>query len=362
MTGVIAAIVNAIVPYVAKMFASNIFETYTGIPAGELFSQGAAAANFSLATQSSAYMPASEETVKDQNRHTTRALAQEAEIDRLQRSPSVRSLIPAASALDDDLKYTSNYSKCNNLAGTVCDMYGYPIPASDYSTVDIKPDDSTFQSVIQPNLDENGDIKDNSELAKFVNFCMNRESPWGVMDANILNALQTDGGIVVNNLPIVNDIIDVINAVEDTANQSWATGENCVNSPSNPRWDSEFKYYQRYVEDMRILHGMDDPEDSETNPVLAYQERYEEKHPIDNSFKGTLSRISGLSMDDVAFLLEYVDYSTEIANYDPSTRDKFGDYVEPEVKLSFSEDKTPSFNILPIISDSIFVDKRNYTV
>ena len=401
MTGVIAAIVNAIVPYVAKMFASNVFETYTGIPAGELFSQGAAAANFSLATQSSAYMPASEETVKDQNRHTTRALAQEAEVDRLQRSPldvsspntflgsimakfsylsysnplltstsnitrvvgsSVRSLIPAASALDDDLKYTSNYSECNNLSGTVCDMYGYPIPASDYSTVDIKPDDPTYQAVVQPNLDENGDVKDNSEMAKFINFCMNRESPWGVMDANILNALQTDGGIVVNNLPIVNDIIDVVNAVEDTANQSWATGENCVNSSSNPRWDSEFKYYQRYVEDMRILHGMDDPENSETNPVLAYQERYEKKHPIDTSFKGTLSRISGLSMDDVAFLLEYVDYSTEIANYDPSTRDKFGDYVEPEVKLSFSDSKTPSFNILPIISNPIFVDKRNYTV
>lgn len=621
LTGVIAAIVNAIIPYVAKMFASNIFETYTGIPAGELFSQGAAAANFSLATQSSAYMPSSEESVKTQNHHTTRAIAQEAEVDRIHRSPldvsspntflgsimakfsylsysnpllnsaanitrvagsSLRSLIPAASALDNELTYTSQYSECHNLAGTQCDMYGYPIVSSDYSTVDIKPDDPTYLAVIEPNLEyttggssssssssgiaysgkiypgqkynlsdaqisgliavvkhENGGsleamqteatqmanlfeykkkntartadnfvdyvvnggwyaagkyystsnrsytqaefnamkdiwvngnrimpaqvvehdcikcgnsydivwakndgvsfnvddrskyisgktllhnrygstyvfykfatnstrqgdpfgyfqsnpptetgssssssssssststssissstglterVKDNSELAKFINFCVNRESPWGVMDANILNALQTDGGIVVNNLPIVNDIIDVVNATEDVANQKWATGENCVNSSDNPRWDSEFKYYQRYVEDMRIIYGMNDPESGDTNPVIAYQESYREAHPIDTSFRGTLSRISGLSMDDVAFLLEYVDYSTQIANYDPSTRIKFGNSEEPTVELSFTEPATPSFNILSIIPDSIFIDRRNYTV
>ncbi len=401
LTGVVAAIVSAIIPYVAKMFASNIFETYTGIPAGELFSQGAAAANFSLATQSSAYMPSSEEAIKTQNRHTTRAIAQEAEVDRLHRSPldvsspntflgsimakfsylsysnpaltsvsnitrvvgsSTRALIPAAAALDQDLTYTSHYSDCNNLKGTQCDMYGYSIVSSDYSTIDIKPDDPTYMAVVSPNLDENGEVKDNSELAKFINFCVNRESPWGVMDANILNALQTDGGIVVNNLPVVNDIIDVVNAAEDAANQKWATGENCINSASNPRWDSEFKYYQRYVEDMRIIYGMDDPETKDQNPVITYQNKYREAHPIDKSFKGTLSRISGLSMDDVAFLLEYVDYSTQVANYDPSTRATFGNPTKSEVKLSFTETKTPTYNVLSVIPVSIFIDRRNYTV
>ena len=405
ITGIVAAIVNAIVPYVAKIFASNVFETYTGIPAGELFSQGAAAANFSLASQSSAYMPSSEDAIKTQNKHTSRAIAQEAEVDRLHRSPldtsspntflgsimakfsyssfsnpltnglanvahvvgnSTRSLLSTASATTEDanleIDYTTQYSECNNLKGTMCDIYGYPIPSSDYSTIDIKPDDPTYQAVVSPNLDENGDIKDNSELAKFVNFCVNRESPWGVTDANILNALQTDGGIIVNNLPIINDIIDIVNAVEDVANQKWATGENCINSSDNPRWDSEFKYYQRYIEDMRIIYGMDDPQSSETNPVIAYQERYEAAHPIDRSFKGTLSRISGLSMDDVAFLLEYVDYSTQIANYDPSTRKKFGDSEKPEVKVSFTKTTTPSINILSLISEPIFIDRRNYTV
>ena len=401
LTGIIAGIINAIVPYAAKMFAINVFESYTGIPAGNLFSQGAAAANFSLATQGSAYMPSSEESIKTQNRQITRVIAQEAEIDRLRRSPldtsspntflgsimskfsylsysnslinimasvtrvassATKSLIPTAAALDDDLKYTSQYSECANLSGTMCDMYGYPIVSADYSTVDMSPDDPSYLAAIEPNLNENGDIKDNSELAKFINFCVNRESPWGVTDANILNALQTDGGIVVNNLPFVNDIIDVVNAAEDVYNQGWATGKNCINSSDNPRWDSEFKYYQRYVEDMRILYDIQGQEDNETNPVLTYQEQYEKAHPVDNSFKGTLSRISGLSTDDVAFLLEYIDYSNELAQYDPSTRDSFGDYIKPEVKLSFTKTPISSNYYLSVITEPLFVDRRNYTI
>ena len=401
LTGVIAAIINATIPYVTKMFASNIFETYTGIPAGELFSEGASTANFSLATSSSAFMPASAEVIKTQNHHTTHAIVQEAEIDRLHRSPldisspntflgsimskfsylsysnpiitsatriasvvgsSTRSLIPTASALDDELSYTSQHSECYNLKGVECDMYGYPIVSADYSTIDIKPDDPTYISVISPNLDENGEVKDNSELAKFINFCVNRESPWGVMDANILNALQTDGGIVVNNLPVVNDIIDVVNAAEDAANQKWATGENCINSSSNPRWDSEFKYYQRFVEDMRIIYNMDDPETKDENPVVTYQNKYRETHPIDTSFKGTLSRISGLSMDDIAFMLEFIDYSNQIAKYNPSSRTTFGYQPKRQVKLSFIESKTPNFNIIPAVSRTIFIDRRNYII
>ena len=277
-------------------------------------------------------------------------------------SSATKSLIPTAAALDDDLKYTSQYSECANLSGTMCDMYGYPIVSADYSTVDMSPDDPSYLAAIEPNLNENGDIKDNSELAKFINFCVNRESPWGVTDANILNALQTDGGIVVNNLPFVNDIIDVVNAAEDVYNQGWATGKNCINSSDNPRWDYEFKYYQRYVEDMRILYDIQGQEDNETNPVLAYQEQYEKAHPVDNSFKGTLSRISGLSTDDVAFLLEYIDYSNELAQYDPSTRDSFGDYVKPEVKLSFTNTPISSNYYLSVITEPLFVDRRNYTI
>ncbi len=397
ITGVVAAIVSAIIPYVAKIFASNIFETYTGIPAGELFSQGAATANFSLATQGSAYMPSDVNAVKAQNRQTTLALAQEAEIDRLNRSPfdvtstntflgsllskfsymayssnivsaitsfnniaatAIRKLTPASSAADEELMYTSNYTTCSGNANAICDMYGLPIVTSDYSTIDIAPDDATYQAVVSKNLDDDGNIKDGSELAKFINYCKNRNSPWFVKDANILNALQTDFGTVANNIPYVSDLLDIVNAAEDVSNEAWATGEICMNSSSNSRWDSEFKYYQRYIEDMRIISGMEE-ESGGDNPVLAYEEKYEAEHPIDTSFEGTLARISGLTKNDIAFLLEYTEYSTEIANYDPSTRYSFVE-IATASQIQFAQAIIPDYSVTVAHTEPIFIDKRNY--
>ncbi len=401
ITGIVAAVISAIIPYVAKIFTSNVFETYAGVPAGELFTQGAAAANFSLATEGSALMPSDVDAVMEQNRKTTLAITQEAEIDRQNRSPldptsantfmgsllskftymayssnaissivsfnnvaasAIRKLTPASSAADEELMYTSNYQECTNLPGAICDMYDFPIVTRDFSTIDIRPDDPTYQSVISKNLDSDGNILDNSELAKFINFCKNRKSPWGVKDANILNALQTDAGIVANNTPYLNDLLDIVNAAEDVANEPWATGTICYNSEFNPRWDNEFKYYQLYVSDMRYLAGAEDEAGSgSSNPVLAYEAHYEAEHPIDTSFEGTLARISGMTKDDIAFLQEYIRYSTKIANYDPSERYSFVEVAEPE-KISFEEDATKSYHAITVESKNILIDKRNYAV
>ena len=573
ITGAVALVVNAIIPYVTKMFSTNIFETYTGIPAGNLFTEGAANANFQLATQGSAYMPASEEYIKDQNRKTVIALAEEAAHDRQNRSPfdatssntfigsifskfakiaysnnftskfsnfatavntSWRSLLPGASAADLQYNYTANYHACDGDNNIACEMYGVPIPASDYSTVDIRPDDAAYQAVISPNLDDSGNIKDNSELAKFVNFCVNRESPWFVTDANILNSLQSDAGIVLNNVPILNDVIDIVNAYEDVTNQGWATGTNCEMSADNPRWDSEFKYYQLYIQDMRYLSGMEgssaslaggpltaggltldqanafmnlykslpspqvsDPWDIKnndfpygcgaslancvefslyfinrytkahfsglpdgaqvvneilnsgqgfvdgghtpkpyaifshnsgshggaghtgvvlgidttnnkiiigeagcgsgldwigaheydlsewtnnpsisyaytdnirvpagntaqtTNPVLAYTQKYEAAHPKDYSFEGTLARISGMTKNDIAFLLEMTEYSNFLAHYDSSERYAFSASPKPSYQIE-DNNFSPVYYAVQVNQPVIFRDKRNY--
>ena len=362
ITGIVSLIISAIMPNLTKLFISNVFEAYTGVEAGEFLFSGAASSNFSLAQHGSGAMPASKTVAARMNYENNLAIAQEAEIDRLKSSPldinnphtfmgsivrkvasfayatsfqnvfaslvntttnSMREVLPGASAAVDTLSYTGTTQECDNLKGTVCDVYGNPIVAVDLSTVDIAPDDPTYESIINANLDSEGEIKDDSELAKFITYCVNRESPWGVTDANILSSLQS-GNVVVNSLPILNDVFDIFNALENVENAGWSTGETCVNSESNARWQAELKYYQRYVEDMRILGTMSDEDD---NPVLAFEERYEAEHPIDTSFEGTLARISGLSKNDVAFLMEVADYSTELAQYDPTTR--YG-YVAPE--------------------------------
>lgn len=409
MSVAVSAVISAIIPYVAKMFATNIFDTYTGVEAGNLFFQGAAISNGEVAQTSSAYMPASEERVKEQNRNLVVANADEAELDRLNRSPfdtsspntflgsilskfavaahtsnistgftnianvvrnSFLSITPAASAADQELMYNSVYQTCANSDQIVCDMSGIPIRAADYSTIDLAPDDPTYVSVITKNLEADGEtIKDNSNLAKFINFCKNRTSPWGVKDANILNALQTDTGVVAENLPIVSDIIDVVNSAEDIANEKWSTGEACYNSADNPLWESEFKYYERYIQDMRYLSDSEnsstnvsnDTENS-TNPVLAYEAKYEETHPIDYSLEGTLARITGQTKEDIAFLLEVVEYSEYLANY--STDGLFTFNNDNPVAEDFhitSTSTSTEFGILPRPS-YFFIDKRNYLV
>ena len=403
IAGAISAIVSAVVPYVAKIFAGNIFESYTGIPAGELFSLGGANANFKLATQGSGYMPASEEYVDEQNKQTTYVLAQEAELDRRRRSPfditskntflgslltkfsyisnqnsflgymsSIAGTItnafgvfnPSVGAYDGELSYTSNYQDCSMLGGSVCDMYGTNIVAMDFSTIDLSPDDPTYISVINPNLDDDGNIIDGSELSKFINACVERESPWGVLDVNIVNALQTSLGVIGDNLYVIEDVVDIVNAAEDVANRAWGTGENCKMSKDNPRWENEFRYYQRYVEDMRFLGDtrsqLDETGSTLTNPVIAYREAYEAAHPIDTSFEGTLARISGYSKDDISFLLEFSRYSNQLAKYNPSERYAFGS--EPSfTRYDFSETNYPE-TAVSIRLPEFFTDKRNYTV
>lgn len=359
ITGILGAVISAIVPGIARTLFTNVLQDYTGVTAGELFSQGAAAANFGVAKSSSAYMPASEAQLSAQARATSVVLAQEAELDRLNRSPfditsrntflgsivssftplltsssattpistianlttnAISNILPGVSAADAGISYATTYGDCPALEeiGVKGDIYCNAIPAADLSTIDIEPDDPVYETVITRNLESDGvTVKDNSELAKFINFCTNRESPFGVTDANILNSLQTDGGIILNSLPILNDVLDIVNAAEDVANQDWATGAVCVNSSNNSRWDSEFKYFQRYVEDTRILDQMGAYEDSKS-PILAYQEKYYAENPLDNSREGYLARITGMTTEDVAFLFEFADYYNFLAEYDPS--------------------------------------------
>lgn len=397
ITGVVASVVSAVVPMVAKALFTDIFETYTGVPAGELFAQGAATANFQVAQTASGYMPSSEERLTNQNRNTAVALAHEAEIDRNNRSPfdatskntflgsivvnllpvvtasssisvlsnianvisgSIGRILPTASAADEGVSYTTQYKECKNLKGAMCDIYGYPIPASDYASIDIEPDDPKYESTISANMEDDGEtIVDDSELAKFITYCANRESPWGVTDANILNSLQTDFGPILNNLPFLNDVVDIVNAAEDTENLGWATGDNCVNSADNPRWDGEFRYYQRYIEDMRILGGMGAFEEEGDNPVLAFQTKYYEENPLDTSYEGTLARMMGYTKEDVAFMLEFIDYSQKLADYDPSERTAFRNEPNFEkTKLVFEQNVSDEYLVLQHI---VYNDTRN---
>jgi len=404
VTGIMASVVSAIVPVLARALFTNVLEAYTGIPAGDLFSQGFGDANANVARIGSAYTPGSQKAIENHARATAVVLAQEAELDRLHRSPfditskntflgslvvgflplltssspatpistlgsltsnAVHSLLPSAFADTpaNNSSFTTVYNDCSTIdkEGIKCNIYGRPIMTSDLSTIDVEPDDATYETVIMRNLSADAtEVKDNSELAKFITFCANRESPFGINDANILNALQSNYGVILNNLPFLNNVVQLVNAAEDIANLGWATGENCFNSSDNPRWDNEFKYYQRFIEDSRILGQMD--EDGE-NPILVFQEKYYTKHPLDNSPQGYLARITGMTKDDIAFLLEFIDYYNFLAEYDPTDLYPVAPVANAKVELSFvsnflSAEQSTTLNHI-LYAD---VRNRNYAV
>lgn len=363
-----SAAISFIVPNVAKYLFTNAYETVIGVPAGEMMARGGAKANSFLGQQKSSQAPASEDQALAYADVTAEALAMEAKNDREGRSPfditskntflgsiaysflpltltsrpttmissmsslarltssSVAALSPTASAKNKvNSSYMTTFGDCPNLEsiGAVGDVYCNPVVVTDPSTIDITPDNAEYIDAISDQLegcDDDGNgctIKDDSKLAEYITYCNNRESPLGVVDANILGAVEK-GNTILNSIPVIGDVIDLYNAGVSEENINWATGQYCVAGKSNPKW-STFKYYQRYVEDQRILDQLGAYKDS-TNPVTGYIEEYEAKNPVDNSPSGIIARFSGMTKENAETALAYIEYQQYLEQYDPETR------------------------------------------
>lgn len=369
-TATVSAFLSFLIPTLTKVFFSNAFEVATGIPAGELFAQGGAAANMREGRSGSGQSISGKEEVIEFAHQTNVVLAQDAEIDRATLSPfdtsnpntffgsiaysllptitstnmtglssflrstatSLSSLMGGAFAEGEDSSYLTTYGDCPLLkeVGAVGDLYCNPIVTTDISTVDIEPTDSSYANAIEQNMtscDDEGNcnIDPDENLAKYITYCDGRESPYGVVDQNILGELQTGSGTlgtIIDSTPLLGDIKGALNAVEDINNVEWANGQKCGNTSVNSEfWESEGKYYQRYVEDQRILEQMGAYEGS-TNPVLALEEKYEkqqtEKYADTDPIVAYYSRISGLNIENTETMLAFVAYYSHVDQYDPT--------------------------------------------
>lgn len=365
ISGVAGALISFLVPTVASLFL-NTFVSSVGIAGGHTLMNGAGAAGATLAMSANGSSAGSKGTSNAFNHARNEVLALDAEVDRMKRSPfdttnpntffgtiaysllpaitttsftSATSLIRSAStsiasltknltrsayADGEGTSYLTTYGDCPALEsiGAVGDIYCNPVTSTDLSTIDISPNDPTYQNYINESVTPDGDsykIEKGSELAKYITYCDGRTSPLGIPDASILNDLQTGSEVsILGSLPIIGDVLGIINAVEDMENMNWATGANCVNSSENDRWE-EMKYYQRYVEDQRILEQMGAYEGSQ-NPVTAYEEEYEKEHPLDNSQAGVIARYTGMSKSDAETAIAFIDYALFLNDYDASSR------------------------------------------
>jgi hypothetical protein len=388
----IASILSALIPKIATSLFENTASSLMGIPAGETFVKGAATGNKKVARSSSGQLLASREVATAYANESKIANLKESELNRKDRSPldasspdtflgqiitkvgaittgnslirslsttshivgsSFANLIGSASLKTfansiSDPKYTANYDlagtdystvysdeeTCKNLTeiGAACGMYGEEITATHPDFMKISSDDPKYQSVLSKNvrkkLDGTYEVIPNSLLANKTMYCDERDSPFGVYDANIANAFQTSFGFA-DHIPILNDVVDLVNAVEemDPETEGWARGSFCVMNPkTNPHYE-EILYLQHFTEDQRIATQLKLKETvredgSVKSPVLAYKEAWYEKNPIDTSEAGLLARYTGSLKSVAENFLALAKYYHYLANYHPPVEPK----------------------------------------
>lgn len=344
------------IPIIAKDIFSNNYTTTRGIPAGEEIVQGTNKTASMIGRTSSGQVLATEEYALEYAKLTQEVIAQDAEVERYTHSPFdvtsqytflgsiVHSLLPIVNSTRQNtlsnistivnqslttITGTSAYAagtknssylttfgdNCERLGtiGATCTILSDDIVVSDTSTInlDVSEGSEAYETYIKPNLDDDGKIKEKSDLAKFINYVTLRESEFGYADANIAGELD----IVPAGLGDIADIVNGIHNLTDPDVKSWIYGDYGV--ICNDRW-GEFKVYQRWVADQRYLEWLGD--DSTT--INAYNEFIDNRIAqvtADDSFAGILSRISGLSKSDAEFVIALGEYYQYLDGYDTSS-------------------------------------------
>jgi len=311
-------------------------------------------------------------------------------------SSSIAALSPTALAYDisNSLPTEEEYADtCPYLAsiGAIGDAYCNPYSITDTSTIGVDPADVINvldkENSFLDEVTEDGNVIINgkSDLAKYILYCDNRPSAFGIVDQNIANELggwgsvQTDSSTfnnvansAIGAIPIIGDTIDVVSNMDLLANIGYIGGQSCVAgnrvreesvaATESPSWDTA-KYYQRFIEDQSLAEtmGLIGEDGKGKSAVTAFLDDYYEEHPLDNSYEGILARYSGLTKDTVVALLDTLDYYNYIAQYDASTRYAFGvPAVEESHELLFDNENQLASNVYIILLNDIeFADVRN---
>lgn len=247
---------------------------------------------------------------------------------------ALRSMTPhssaASAAIEAQAASDLTEESCPDVAeiGGVSDVFCNPYFITDTSTMDDNP--ATVVNTVdsfEKSLDDDGNIREDGNLARYIIYCGQRTSPWGKIDQNIAGDVQevTVGNSLGDNaigaVPIVGDVVDVLNNAEKEERIGYITGKACVTGndggdgmgPQTAKWE-ENKQYQRYIEDQRIAEAAGITEQSTVSKFIA---EYYEKHPLDNSFEGVLARYSGYTKEKVVATLDTLDVLAFLDEYEP---------------------------------------------
>ncbi len=156
---------------------------------------------------------------------------------------SIASLAPGANAagiaVNVGAAINSTIKNCPFLesVGGVGDEYCTPYMISDLSTAGSDPADIIAELDRAGQIETNDDgtyvkVKEGSRLERWLEFCGRRSSQFGIADQNIASSLGVDtgstAGSIASHVPLVGDMMSMINDSRALSNAGLITGEACV--------------------------------------------------------------------------------------------------------------------------------------
>jgi hypothetical protein len=261
---------------------------------------------------------------------------------------SITAISPTAQAAGEASFVSSINTECPYLSGigAVGDAFCNPYYISDLSTIADDPAD-VFNKVDQKGnfngYDEqtgnpkialatgiSGEDHPMTGLAKYILACGTRDSTFGTADANIAGQINTVstytsfntennhvnavGNAVTGSIPMLSDAQQIAEEVNNQTNIGWIGGQSCVANSADNSWNSETKYYQRYVEDQRLMENEGLVAKSS---VTAFLEEYYEQFPLDDSEAGILARFMGSTKEDAEYAIAQLERVEFLETYEP---------------------------------------------
>ena len=214
------------------------------------------------------------------------------------------------------------------------------------------------KSAVGGSIDDDGKIKEDSDLEKFVIMGMDRDSSVGTKSAEVCQAYHdyNDGAFerIIHFLAQIVDLYEVCSGVSDSVangtEYSFTSGHN-----------GDLGLYSGYMLYNQVYSLLSE----EDSAVAVARDRYYAEHPRDDSEAGEIARISGMTKAEAEIALAYSDYLTYIANYDASDRHYFGE-VDLEIAtndfgLKIHSDKMAGDYVAWYMKENEYRDLRELT-
>ena len=188
-----------------------------------------------------------------------------------------------------------------------------------------------------------------------------RKSTVGVKDAEICERYKSEfsstGESIVQS---ISDFFSKMAGLYESCSgvdDSVSLAGGFANSEANSENREKIKLLSAYSLFDRVNSYMNDAK----SEMSRIKEEYYANHPLDQSPAGRLARISGLTKTEAEIALNYADYLTMIANYQPSTRYAFGksSVLIPKTVEFVEDNEVKSSTYLAWFSKIEYSDVRN---